>query len=115
MKEVLDDVAAGVHGMATRFTMRFVTVRDLRNTPGTVWSALQKDDLVLTSNGDPVALMLRIDGGDLDHALAVVRRARAQEAVSRLRADAAKNGTASMSEGEVAREIRAVRAARKGA
>jgi antitoxin (DNA-binding transcriptional repressor) of toxin-antitoxin stability system len=89
--------------------MRFVTVRDLRNTPTTVWSALDKDDLVLTSNGDPVAVLVRVDEDDLDDTLAVVRRARAQQAVSRLRKQAAEAGTADLTEQEIEQEIAAAR------
>lgn len=95
--------------------MRFVTVRDLRNTPTVVWSALEHDDLVLTSNGDPVALMLRIEGGDVEQTLAALRRARAQQAASKLRDDAARQGTASLSEEDIEREISASRKARKRA
>ena len=95
--------------------MRFITVRDLRNTPSVVWSALEADDLVLTSNGDPVALMLRIGGGDLEGTLAAVRRARAQQALSSLRDAAVRVGTAGMSEAEIEEEVSAARRTRQPA
>lgn len=95
--------------------MRFVTVRELRNTPAVVWSALESDDLIVTSNGDPVALMLRIEGGDLTHTLATLTRARAQQALSKLRDNAARNGTANVTDEEVESEIYAARRARNHA
>jgi antitoxin (DNA-binding transcriptional repressor) of toxin-antitoxin stability system len=85
--------------------MRFVSIRDLRNTPSTVWSALDDEDLVLTSNGGPVAVLVRVDAGDVDSTLELIRRMRAQQAVSRLRQQAARAGTAALTDDEVEREI----------
>ena len=95
--------------------MRFVSVRDLRNAPSEVWSALRTDDLVLTNNGDPVAVLARVNGQDVESTLAALRRARAQQAVSRLREAARANGTSSMSEEEIEAEISRARQDRRGA
>ncbi|MBA2319919.1 MAG: type II toxin-antitoxin system Phd/YefM family antitoxin [Deltaproteobacteria bacterium] len=92
--------------------MRFVSVRDLRNTPATVWAALEEHDLVLTSNGDPVAVVVRIED-DLEQTLAMVRRARAQQAVSQLREAAAQSAAAALSATEIEAEVGAVRQRRK--
>jgi hypothetical protein len=92
--------------------MRFITVRELRNTPTTVWSALDEGDLVLTSNGDPVAVLVRVED-DLEDTLAAVRRARGQQAVSRLRRQSADAETARLTELEIEAEIAAARRDRK--
>ena len=65
--------------------MRFISVRELRNAPSEVWDALEQEDLVLTSNGRPKAVLVRVEGDDLERTVQVIRRARAQAAVSRLR------------------------------
>lgn len=92
--------------------MRFVSVRDLRNTPAKVWATLGSGDLVLTNNGEPFAIITKVEAGDLEGTLAALRRARAQQAVSELRAAAATNGTANMSDAEIEAEIRKARRAR---
>ena len=88
---------------------RTITVRELRNTPSEVWEALEHDDLVLTSNGEPLAVIARIEGADVEGTLATLRRARAQQAVSRLRAAAREAGTATLATEEIEAEIAAAR------
>ncbi len=89
--------------------MRFVSVRDLRNTPSEVWSALRTDDLVLTNNGDPVAVLARVQGDDVEATLAALRRVRAEQAVAHLRQQAQASGKSSMSDKEIDAEIRRAR------
>ncbi|MBI4703665.1 MAG: type II toxin-antitoxin system Phd/YefM family antitoxin [Deltaproteobacteria bacterium] len=93
--------------------MRFITVRELRNTPAEVWSALAAEDLVLTSNGRPRALMVRIEDDDLERALHTLRRARAQAALSRIREHAVITGAARLGPAEIEAEIKAARRARR--
>lgn len=85
--------------------MRFVSVRDLRNTPAQVWSALESEDLVLTSNGDPVAIVVKVANGDLLGTVQALRQARAQQSVSRLRQQAAALGTARLTDEDIDAEI----------
>ena len=55
--------------------MEFISVRDLRVYTGQVWEKLEKEhDLIITSNGRPVALMTGIEGSSLETILAAVRR-----------------------------------------
>ena len=89
--------------------MRFVSVRDLRNTPAQVWSALESEDLVLTSNGDPVAIVVKVANGDLLGTVQALRQARAQQSVSRLREQAAALGTARLTDEDIDAEIAASR------
>jgi hypothetical protein len=89
--------------------MKFVTIRELRNRPGRVWDDLREDDLVLTANGRPVGILVGVEEENLEDALSSLRRARAMQAVSRLRQQAAESGARDLTPRQVAAEIRAVR------
>ncbi|MBE2232672.1 MAG: type II toxin-antitoxin system Phd/YefM family antitoxin [Anaerolinea sp.] len=85
--------------------MGYVTVRDLRVRPGDVWEKLREQgEMILTSNGRPMAILAQVDETDVEATLAALRRARAQAAVARMRRAAAQ-----MSEAEIDAEIDAVR------
>jgi len=93
--------------------MEFITVRDLRTRPSQIWDKLrQKHDLILTSSGRPIAVLSHIDEGVVEETLAALRRARAQAALSRLRAAAAAQGRDHLSPDEIEAEIAAARAER---
>lgn len=89
--------------------MRWISTRDLRNTPGKVRKWLADEDLVLTSGGTPVAYMVGIEGDDLEGVLSLMRRLRAQRAVSRMRREAAEEGRDSMPIEEIQSEVRRTR------
>ena len=90
--------------------MEFITIRDLRIRPGEVWRLLRRQqELVLTSNGRPIAVLLDVPEGDVETTLAVLRRARAQLAVSRLREEAAEEGLDRLSAEQLEAEITAAR------
>lgn len=95
--------------------MRFVSTRELRNRPGYVRELAQKEELVLTANGKPIAILLAVDEDGLEDAARTLRQARALLALSRLRKQAARRRAGRMSAAEVDREIRAVRSGRKPA
>ena len=69
--------------------MQFISVRELRNRSAAVWKSLSEEkDLVVTSNGKPIALLSATSDETLEESLGAIRRARAQSAVaecSRLR------------------------------
>ena len=94
--------------------MEFITVRDLRTRPAQIWEKLrQQRDQVLTSSGRPIAVLRHVDEGEVEETLAALRRAHAQAALSRLRADAAAQGRDRLSADEVESEIAAARAERR--
>lgn len=93
--------------------MKFISTRDLRNRPGFVQELASKEDLILTSNGKPVALLLQISEDDFEDTLSAIKQARAMLAVSRMRRHAAKLGLDKMSSEEIDKEIRMVRTHRK--
>jgi antitoxin (DNA-binding transcriptional repressor) of toxin-antitoxin stability system len=95
--------------------MKFLSTRDLRNRPGYVRKLVQKEDLVLTANGKPIAMLLGVEEDELEDTAQAIRQARAQLALSRMRKKAASIGTDKMSLAEINAEIRAARAKRKSA
>jgi prevent-host-death family protein len=95
--------------------MRYVSVRELRNRPGRLWSTISKDDVVLTSNGKPVGVLVGVDETRLAETVEAIGRARAILAVSRLRKKAAETGRSRLSTEEIDREIREVRRRRRSA
>jgi antitoxin (DNA-binding transcriptional repressor) of toxin-antitoxin stability system len=55
--------------------MEFITVRDLRTRPGQIWDKLRRQrDLILTSNGRPIAVLSHIEEGRVEDTLALLRR-----------------------------------------
>ena len=86
--------------------MEFVSVRELRIQPGAVWKRLSAaGELVITSNGKPIALLSGISESTLEQTLTALRRARAQVAVSQLRSRAKARGLDKMAQREIDTEI----------
>ena len=57
--------------------LRFVSIRELRNQTAVVWKALADEkDVVITSNGKPIALLSALEEENLEASLAAIRRAR---------------------------------------
>jgi hypothetical protein len=81
-----------------------------------VWEKLREQgEMILTSNGRPMAILAHVDETDVEATLAALRRARAQAAVARMRRAAAQLGVDQMSEADVNAEIDAVRRKRESA
>jgi hypothetical protein len=95
--------------------MKFLSTRELRNRPGYVRNLAQKDDLVLTTNGKPIAILLGIEEDELEETARAIRQAKAQLALSRLRKHAARRGADRFSASAIDAEIRVVRSRRKSA
>ncbi len=93
--------------------MEFITVRDLRIRSAEIWERLREQgELVLTNNGKPIAILSDVEQNSVEEVLAMLRRARAQAAVSRLRQAAVQTGVDRLPLDDVNAEIAAVRAAR---
>ena len=93
--------------------MKFVTVRDFWTGPGKVWQNLKKaHELVITSNGHPVGLLLPIDGENLETSLAAYRQAQAQLALDTLHQESVRQGTDKITMAEIEQEIKSVRKSR---
>ena len=92
--------------------MRFVTVRELRASSAEIWRRLSEEgELVVTSNGRPVAILSATSEDRLEQSLAHLRRARALAAVERMQRGSLDRGR-SIAADEVRREIEAARAER---
>jgi prevent-host-death family protein len=95
--------------------MKFVSSREIRVNPKPIFDAAEGgDEVVLTSRGKPVALLLGVSGEDLEETVRLVRRARAQAAVSRMRKTATQKNLGNMSQEEIGNEVKAARGERAG-
>jgi antitoxin (DNA-binding transcriptional repressor) of toxin-antitoxin stability system len=93
--------------------MKFVTVRDLRTTPAQIWKALpEEQEMILTNNGKPIALITPLKESDLEETLTAVRKARAQTAIQQMQLASIKNSIKITSE-DIDSEIQATRKQRK--
>ncbi|MEW6110195.1 MAG: hypothetical protein AB1632_13675 [Nitrospirota bacterium] len=94
--------------------MKFVTVRDFRLRPGAVWSNLDKnEEIVITSKGKPIALLTGVSDVTFDETLKLLRRAKAELAVSRMRTASLKKGLSKLTTKEIEAEIIAARKSRR--
>jgi len=93
--------------------MKFVTVRDFRLRPGNVWKDLEtEEDIVITSKGKPIAVLLGTSAATFDETVRAVRRSKAELAVSRMRRTAVKRGLPGIPEKGIEAEIKTARKAR---
>ena len=91
--------------------MKFITVRDLRSSPAKVWKDLPVEkEMIITNNGKPVALLTPVSDQNMESTLRAVRQAMAASAIEKLQFDARKNGTNTLSDEDVEREIAETRA-----
>ncbi len=94
--------------------MDFVSVRELRTQSAAVWDALSKEkDLVVTSNGKPIAVLSATTAPTLEASLAALRQARAQLAVAAMQQRAQETGSDRLTLDDVNAEIEAVRRQRR--
>jgi prevent-host-death family protein len=90
--------------------MRFTSVRDLRNRPGSILrDSVKAEEIVLTSNGKPVALVVPVDGDTLEEELRVYRQVRVQVAIERMQRAAKAAGLDSMTLDKIEGIIKDVR------
>lgn len=90
--------------------MKFISVRDLRSKSAQVWKQLpQEREMIITSNGRPIAIIAAISDSDLEESLSAFRQARAVEAVASLQRRSVEMGNAKMTMDEIDAEIKAVR------
>lgn len=93
--------------------MRFVSVRDLRGKSAEVWKQVSADkDVVVTSNGRPIAILSAVNEEGLEESLAAIRRARAIQAVESMQVASRRAGLDRLSPEDIEAEIKAVRRAR---
>ncbi len=90
--------------------MRFVSVRELRGQSAAVWKMLANEkDLIVTSNGKPVALLSAMSDENLEESLSALRRARAQVAATAMQQASVRAGTDRLTLQDINTEIDATR------
>jgi antitoxin (DNA-binding transcriptional repressor) of toxin-antitoxin stability system len=90
--------------------MKFITVRDLRTKTAQIWKQLPvEQEMVVTSNGRPIALLTPMGEDNLEDSLRAIRRARAAVAVDRMQQESMKTGRNLLSAEDIDEEIQKVR------
>jgi prevent-host-death family protein len=94
--------------------MKFISIRDLRNQSGLIQRTVSEESVTLTSNGKPFALVVGLnENEDPSEMERVIRQARAQIAISRIRKRARETGVDGLTPEEIEAEIRAAREDRR--
>ena len=93
--------------------MRFVSVRELNTKPKEIWSTVKDEEVVITSNGKPIALLSGITEETLERAVRAVRRSRALIALEELQKRSVELGLDKLTDAQIESEIQAVRKSRR--
>lgn len=93
--------------------MKFMSAREFRMNTGTMRRDLSRDEeVVLTANGRPFAIVSAVRPESFEKELRAIRGARAKMALERARASAASAGTADMPMAEIDAIVRGIRRAK---
>ena len=94
--------------------MEFVPYRVLRNQPSELRKKLdEKGELVVTVDGEPLAIMLQIPKGSLEDLVLLLSQVRAQLAAANIREQARKSGLNKMTVEQANVLVKKTRAARR--
>lgn len=94
--------------------MKFLSVRDLRAGSARVWRELPEEkEMVVTSNGRPVAILTAVDEGGVEEMLKAWRRVRAAQAMADVQQQSVRSGHAQLTPDDIQSEITSVRQARR--
>ncbi len=93
--------------------MRFVSVRELSTKPKEIWQKIKEDDIIITSNGKPIAILSGVTEESLDRELRAIRRSRALLALEEMQKAAAARRLDKWAESKIEAEICAVRKSRR--
>ena len=93
--------------------MRFFSVRDLNTRPKEIWSKIKHEEVVITSNGKPIALLSGVTEETLEKTIRAMRRSRALIALEEMQKKAIELGFDKWTDSQMESEIKAVRKSRK--
>jgi antitoxin (DNA-binding transcriptional repressor) of toxin-antitoxin stability system len=93
--------------------MRFISVRELNTKPKEIWSRIKEEELVITSNGKPIALLSAVTEKSLDKNLRAIRRSRAIIALEEMQRKSIESGLDRLTDAQIESKIQAVRKGRK--
>jgi antitoxin (DNA-binding transcriptional repressor) of toxin-antitoxin stability system len=90
--------------------MKFVTVRDFRNSPAAIWKKLPSErELIITNNGKPIALLTPLNDETLEDTVSAVRKAKATNAMKKMQEISVSLGNDKMTLNEINSIIKDVR------
>jgi antitoxin (DNA-binding transcriptional repressor) of toxin-antitoxin stability system len=90
--------------------MKFLSVRDLKTKSSQIWQELpDQKEMVITSNGRPIAILSSTNENNLEQVLSAFRHARATNAVASIQYDSVRKGTDKLTLDEIDAEIKDVR------
>ena len=93
--------------------MRFISVRELSTKPREIWSKIKDEEVVITSNGKPIALLSGVTEETLERTVRSIRRSRALIALEEMQKKSIESGLDKLTDSQIESEIRAVRKSRK--
>jgi prevent-host-death family protein len=93
--------------------MRFISVRELNTKPKEIWNRVKDEEVVITSNGKPIALLSGVTEETLEKSLRAIRRSRALIALEEMQKKSLKLGLDKLTNAEIESEIRAARKNRR--
>ena len=94
--------------------MKFISVRDLRGKSADIWRELPEErEMVITSNGRPVAILAAVNESNLEESLSAFRQTRAIDAVASVQRRSVALGADALTPEEINAEIAAVRGTRR--
>lgn len=94
--------------------MKFLSVRDLKTKASAIWKELpNQKDMVITSNGRPIAILSSITEDNLEAVLSSFRQVRAMQAVNAIQYESVRKGTDNISMDEIDMEIELARSKRR--
>jgi antitoxin (DNA-binding transcriptional repressor) of toxin-antitoxin stability system len=93
--------------------MRFISVRELNTKPKEIWSRIKDEEIVITSNGKPIALLSGVTEDTLDNTVRVIRRSRALMALEAMQKKALQRGLDKLTDAQIESEIKTVRKSRR--
>jgi len=94
--------------------MKFVSIRELRISPVKIWRQLNdEEDIVVTSNGKPIAVLNPIYNNNLESTLDIIKRARALKAMEEIQLQSVKKGLDKLPDQKINEIIEKVRTERR--
>jgi prevent-host-death family protein len=93
--------------------MRFISVRDLNTKPKEIWEKIKNDEVVITSNGKPIAVLSGVTEENLEKTVRAIRRSRALIALEEMQKKSIELGLDKLTDSQIESEIQAVRKSRR--
>ena len=94
--------------------MQFLTIRELSKSPKeTLTKINESNKAIITNNGKPQALIIKIDANNLEKTLSMLQKLELMQNLTDMRLESMKNGNSKMTLDEINAEIAASRKKRK--